>query len=516
MKQPLQTTLLGPAISLILTAFVVNADTAKTTTSQITYRYYLHYSHYLGRYHPHRFLPSPAPKALRYHTRMIAEANIDDTPEKEDIVLIVVDTKREAPFGEWLQAFLLITDTETAGVSKKKAFFKLFDTGIHKLNVPAAKAIELHAPPFVFKERLNDAPWKPHGVSFRLVDLTGDGTLDIIVESAYGVALISFQKGEFKEVYSRYTVTRGKLTETSEIEYHYYDAPIEPQGRMYHRFLAAPPPKGLYYDTRMTATANIDATPEKENIVLMTADTGHNGPRGEWVQAFLLIAENEADVLKKRDFFKLFDAGTYAFDVPGKTIEVQSAPFVFREWTHHGPWQFGHVFFRLVDLTGDGILDVWVESAYGVAVISFQNGEFVEVCSAYSSIRREDPIEYIDLDNDGICEIKIPDRIFFDDAPTAAYLPWLSFYEWDGTTYLLNNQRFYTENDEFFIRLLEQYNSWPHSTRNEVYHFYIGLVYSYRGNASMARRYLQWVVKHAEKQDYIQAAESLLEKLPPH
>ena len=32
---------------------------------------------------------------------------------------------------------------------------------------------------------------------------------------------------------------------------------------------------------------------------------------------------------------------------------------------------------RLVDLTGDGTLDVWVEQAYyGVVVISFQNGEF--------------------------------------------------------------------------------------------------------------------------------------------
>ena len=40
MKQYLQTTLLGLAISLILTAFVVNADTPKTTTSQVTYRYY--------------------------------------------------------------------------------------------------------------------------------------------------------------------------------------------------------------------------------------------------------------------------------------------------------------------------------------------------------------------------------------------------------------------------------------------------------------------------------------------
>ena len=37
MKQYIQTTLFGLVISLILTAFVVNADTPKTTTSQVEY-----------------------------------------------------------------------------------------------------------------------------------------------------------------------------------------------------------------------------------------------------------------------------------------------------------------------------------------------------------------------------------------------------------------------------------------------------------------------------------------------
>ena len=40
-------------------------------------------------------------------------------------------------------------------------------------------------------------------VSFRLVDVTDDGTLDVWVESAHGVALISFQDGTFKEVFSK-------------------------------------------------------------------------------------------------------------------------------------------------------------------------------------------------------------------------------------------------------------------------------------------------------------------------
>ena len=56
MKQHIQTTFLGLSISLILTAFVVNADTAKTTTSQVNYGYYYPLD-YPKKYH--RFLPSP-------------------------------------------------------------------------------------------------------------------------------------------------------------------------------------------------------------------------------------------------------------------------------------------------------------------------------------------------------------------------------------------------------------------------------------------------------------------------
>ena len=200
--------------------------------------------------------------------------------------------------------------------------------------------------------------------------------------------------------------------------------------------------------------------------------------------------------------------------MPAKIVELQNVPFVFREAIRIGPWQFG-IGFSLVDLTGDGILDVRVESAYGVVVISFQNGEFVEVCSAYTSSRRKGPIEYIDIDKDGIYEIKVPDRIS-TDGPTGAYLEWMSFYEWDGNTYRLNNKRFYAENDEFLTRLLEQDNTLSHYSRNEVYHFYIGLIYSYRGDAARAREFLQWVVENGKKQDYRTAAEELLKKLPSH
>ena len=507
MKKHFQTTLLGLSISLILCSLVVNVSAAKTTTSQINYGYYYHFND-LDEKKYHRFLPNPPPEELFYQTRMAVSANIDDTPGKETVVIMVVGTKPRAGFSSWHQAFLLITNTKARKL-QKKAFFKLFDTGVHPLKVPAAEAIELHATPLNFIQ--------PTDVSFRLIDVTDDGTLDVWVESEHGVALFSFHNGEFKEVFGNYLLTREKLTETPDIESYIYNIPSDPEGEKYHRFLAAPPPEGLYYNTRQKAGANINDTPEKETIVLITADTGVDGPRGEWVQAFLLIAENEADGLpKKKDLFKLFDAGTHAFDVPGKTIEVRNAPWVFRKVRKGRPWFYYGVSFELVDLTGDGILDIWVECAYGIAVITFQDGEFKKVCRAYSSPRREDPIEYIDIDNDGIYEIKISDSISINGAPGAADLEWISFYEWDGTTYVLNNRRFYANNDKFFARLLEEYNFWHYYAIQDEYSFYIGLVFYYRGNPAMAQKYLQWVVRNVKNNDYIEAAESILKELTHH
>ena len=512
MRKHIQNVCLGLAILLILTAFMVNADTAKTTTSQVNYGYY-YLLDYLKEHY--RFLPSPAPEGLHYHIRMTATANIDDTPEREFLVLIVVDTKPRtfasngALSDNYIQAFLLITNWKGSKI-EKKAFFKLFDTGTHPSEVPAAEVIKLHSPPSGFN--------LPTDVSLRLADMTGDGTLDIWVESAHGVALISFEDGEFKEVFSRYTVTREKLTKTAEIEYYYYDVRHEPEGQKYHRFLGTPPPEGASYGTRMKAVANIDDTPEKETIVLMVVNSKEEWRA--WSQAFLLITEPETEIdgfPKTKALFTLFGATTHDLNVPTKTIEVQSVPFVFRKpWWSGKDWSFQHVSFDLVDLTGDGILDIWVEHVEGVAVISFQNGEFTEVCSAYSSTRREDPIEYVDLDNDGIYEIKIPDSIHVKGAPGAAAPEWVSLYEWDGTTYVLNNKRFYAENDEFLTRSLSNYNGWPQGFgKSEEQTFYIGLIYYYRGSTSMAREFLQWVVEQGKKQDYIQAAESILKKLPP-
>ena len=314
-------------------------------------------------------------------------------------------------------------------------------------------------------------------------------------------------------------------SKTSEVEYHRYDVPSDPEGQRYHRFFPRPAPEKLFYDTRLKITANIDDTPEKETIVGILVDGGGRLEpfAGYWAQAFLLILdETEVGVPKKKAFFKLYDAGLHDLEVPAaRSIEHHSPAFVFKE-----PWpdaaKGNGIGCKPIDLTGDGTLDLWLDLGRAIAVISFQNAEFKVVFSRYTYPRHQSP-EYVDLDNDGIYEIKMPYSIYMVDLPGVRYLPWISLYEWDGNTYVLNNERFYAENDEFLIALLNQYNALLiQYGRYEPYSFYLGLVFYYRGNASMAKRHLQWVVKHAEKRDYIQsdkvqnyiqAAEFLLKKL---
>ena len=309
--------------------------------------------------------------------------------------------------------------------------------------------------------------------------------------------------------------------EVSDIEYKSYaDFPIDPEGRKYHRFLQFPAPQGASYDTQKKATANIDDTPEKETIVLMVARAGEEW--SDWCQAFLLIAEDETQEVglpKKKVLFKLFDAGVYDFDVPGKTIEVRNPPFVFDGLWRGGSWRFRRVSFKLVDLTGDGILDIWVDHAYGVAVISFQNGEFKEIFSSYTVPGALPDVEYVDLDNDGTYEIKIPYSIYIEELPGVPHLPWMSLYEWNGNDYVLNNERFYAENNDFLIRILGEYNYQMLQRGGfvnycETYRFYLGLLYYYQGSKSPSD--LEWILEHAKNNDYIQAASALLKKLPPH
>ncbi len=310
-------------------------------------------------------------------------------------------------------------------------------------------------------------------------------------------------------------------TTASEVKYERY-----PESRKYHRFLLSPTPEELIYVTRMKADANIDDTPEKETIVLilvyMRAHPRYKSWRtygDSWIQAFLFIAETDTKekLPKKKDAFKFFDAGKPALDVPAaKAIELHNPPFVFTQ-PPEDVFKSRDLSFRLIDLTGDGTLDVWIDSIYGVAVVSFQNGEFKEIFSSYT-IPTDQEAEYVDLDDNGSCEIKIPYSIQIEGMPGVPYLPWMSLYEWDGTTYTLNNEKFYAGNNDYFIPLLSQYN-YQLLRHGEIinllepYKFYLGLVSYYRSGVKPGG--LQWVVEHGRNEHYIQAAKSILKKFPP-
>lgn len=324
-------------------------------------------------------------------------------------------------------------------------------------------------------------------------------------------------------------------TTKSAVEYYYYESPNDPDGQKYHSFLPAPVPEGLFYDTRIQASANIDDTPEKESVVLMVAATSKDVFSSAWVQMFLLIteAETEEGLPHQKAFFKLFDARTHALEVPtAKAIELQNPPFVF--WVppkdSHKPQS---VSFELVDLTGDGTLDLWVEFGYAVAVISFQNDEFRTIFSSYG-YHEDQAKTHVDLDNDGTYEIKMPNSVYPRD-PKMERPTWINFYEWNGNMYILNNAKFYTRDNDILIQLMIHYNAWLRREREiskwtpqrieriksekltlyvETCQFYIGLAYYYGGNEASARAYLSYVTEHGRNEHYIQAAEAILKKLP--
>ena len=321
---------------------------------------------------------------------------------------------------------------------------------------------------------------------------------------------------------------------TPVVEYHRYDTPADPDGQMYHRFLP-PVPERSFYDTRLKVTANIDDTPEKETVVSILEDGGRDGAfEGNWTQAYLLITATEAGVPKKKKLFKVFDAADHT-----KSIELHPPPFIFDvavAGKSHG------VPIKFIDLTGDGILDIWVEPGNMVVVISFQYGEFKEIFRSYTYTHRNNPA-YVDIDNDGIYELRIPNRVYLDGFFRSAHPVWMNLYEWDGTTYVLNNEKFYAQDNEVFFRLLSAYNNHlriqykyqlalktkdpvriqradPVSIQRvdasryfEVYDFFIGLIHYYRGELPRAQGYLQRIATEAKNQDYRKAADVMLKEL---
>ncbi|RKU18502.1 hypothetical protein C6503_09340 [Candidatus Poribacteria bacterium] len=325
-------------------------------------------------------------------------------------------------------------------------------------------------------------------------------------------------------------------TTNSAVEYYYYEFPNDSDGQKYHSFLPAPAPEGLFYDTRVQASANIDDTPEKESVVIVVAATSRDVFSSNWVQMFLLIteAETEEGLPKKKALFKLFDSGTHALEVPAaKAIELQNPLFVF--WVpskdSHKPQS---VSFELVDLTGDGALDIWVEFGYAVTVISFQNGEFRKIFGRYG-YHGNQAKAYVDLDNDGIYEIKMPYSVY-PRGPKTERPTWINLYEWNGNMYILNNAKFYTRDNDILIQLMIHYNAWLRREREtskwtpqrieliksekfafyaQTCQFYMGLAHYYGGDEATARAYLWRVTEQGRNEHYIQAAEAILKKLSP-
>lgn len=314
------------------------------------------------------------------------------------------------------------------------------------------------------------------------------------------------------------------------VEYHRYDTPTDPEGEMYHQFLP-PVPKGSYYDTRQKASANIDDTPEKETVVAILEDGGRGSAfDGYWAYAYLLITATEVGVPKKKELFKVFDVADHA-----KSIRLHPPPFIFDV---RGVDKPHGVAFKLIDLTGDGILDIWIELGNMVVVISFQNGEFKEIFRSYTYTHRDNPA-YVDMDNDGSYELKIPNRVYLDGFFRSSHPVWMNLYEWDGTAYVLNNEKFYVQDLDISLRLLSAYTHqlrvqykyqraletedpvliqrarppYPLSIAPkyfEVYDFFIGLVHSYRGEVPQALNCLLSVITEAKNENYRKAALSVL------
>lgn len=321
---------------------------------------------------------------------------------------------------------------------------------------------------------------------------------------------------------------------TPAVKYHLFDHPGDPEGKMYHQFLPRVPERS-FYDTQLKASANVDDTPEIETVVSILADGGRGSAfDGNWTEAFLLITTTEAGIPKKKKLFKVLDVADHA-----KSIKRHPPPFILNVQLKGNPHGLP---FKLIDLTGDGILDIWVEPGNVIVVISFQNGEFKEIFRSYTYTHRGGP-EYIDMDNDGSYELKIPNRVYLDGFIRSAHPVWMNLYEWDGTTYVLNNEKFYTKDNEIFFELLSTYNnhlrlrykyqlaletkdpvliqrSDPVNIQHvdashyfEVYDFYIGLGHYYRGELGHAQRYLQSVSTEAKNPEYRSAADNMLKEL---
>lgn len=293
----------------------------------------------------------------------------------------------------------------------------------------------------------------------------------------------------------------------SEVEYQRYN---ELSGKVYQQFLPSPP-EGMWYFTRIKGVGNVDNTPEKEAVVLITVQP-NSDPQSHLVQAFLLICTEEAETLTKKELLKLYDR-----DAKETSSQNVYPPLVFNKVRKFSMPVGGSL--ELVDLNGDGVLDIWVRFPYYVAVISFQNRMFKPIFNSLTITGADGPApRYVDRDADGLYEIEIPNKVYIEGIERVAHPTWISLYEWDGQTYILNNQKFYSRDTDILICFLLKYNDqlfWKREPERyfEAYEFYLGLIFYYREEFNRARAYLRRIVEQAKNENYVQEAEAILKQL---
>lgn len=302
--------------------------------------------------------------------------------------------------------------------------------------------------------------------------------------------------------------------EVSQVEYQGY---LEWEGKEYQQFLP-PEPEGMWYYTKMKGIGNVDNTPEKEEVVLITVQHQIGAEYVE--QAFLLVCTKAEGVLKKKGLLKLYDYGAEETSFQGAYPSL-----VFRKTT----WKFmpNNGRLKLVDLNGDGMLDVFVElwfsgGSYGpyyIAVVSFQNGKLKQIFNSFAGANASSPFppQYIDVDKDGIYEIEIPNEIVVEGVPHSSMPTWINLYEWNGEKYVLNNQKFYSRDTSILFSFVETYLHELTPTREpgryfEEYEFYLGLIYYYQGSP-YAHTYLGRIVEKAKNENYIKEAQAVLKRL---
>ncbi|MFQ6040308.1 MAG: tol-pal system YbgF family protein [Candidatus Poribacteria bacterium] len=317
----------------------------------------------------------------------------------------------------------------------------------------------------------------------------------------------------------RPTLQKGEDAEYVRIEYKGFE---ESEGKEYQQFFPHLREGEGWYWTRMKGIGNVDNTPEKEEVVLITVQEHTNW---DYRQAFLLVCTRKNEAIEKKYLLEIFNNEKEEF------IEGQSPPYVFQQRDIIHRWYPNHADFKLVDLNKDGILDVFVRlwfsggsaAPFYVVAVSFQDGNLKKVFSSFA-VMRDYPAQYLDIDKDGVYEILIPNEITVGFEHAADPI-WISCYEWNGKRYRINNQKFYSKDTDILISFLQLYSyrlRW-YSDRLwgglktemyfEGYEFYLGLIYYYRRNLDSARYYLERIVDKAKNENYVREARAILKSL---